>query len=443
MRSISLILVCCLLAVFDCNREPNGDTLEVEKIDPLPTSPRPVLAVDEPVAEKPSLIPLEDDEPVGAFSIPKGERKLEAKPIGAFASRIGPEKSRLLREFGGIEPSELAVARGLAWLAKQQKADGRWVFDGTSKTDSIAATGMCLLPFLAANQTHLGGKYQQTVDRGLKYLVSRLTKSGKFRNDSDKVLATTMYSQALATMALCEAYGLTRDREFLQKPAQAAVDFIVYKQGSDGSWGYSPGTCGDTSIVGWQLQALKTAMRCREILVPDKTIDRANKFLDKVASGRNHAVYGYVFPNGAPATPLTAVGLLCRYYFSKWAPGHAGLAEGVEGLMKRAPTVSTKRPEMYFYYYATQVQYFADSLEWKDWNEGPLKDGKRQGGMRDWLIELQNKKDVAGQVGIVGSWDADGGTIGTHCGRIGTTALSILTLEVYYRFPQLYKRPMR
>lgn len=35
----------------------------------------------------------------------------------------------------------------------------------------------------------------------------------------------------------------------------------------------------------------------------------------------------------------------------------------------------------------------------------------------------------------LGSWSADRGTIGEHCGDLGTTALSVLALQVYCRYP--------
>jgi len=92
---------------------------------------------------------------------------------------------------------------------------------------------------------------------------------------------------------------------------------------------------------------------------------------------------------------------------------------------------------MYFYYYATQVVHFFEGDEWKLWNEGPKqKDGTRKGGMRDLLIELQHKKTGANE----GSWEPEGGFIGRQCGRLGTTALCLLTLEVYYRHLPLTKR---
>jgi hypothetical protein len=344
----------------------------------------------------------------------------------AFASRTGAAKAKLLAKYGGNAESEAAVARGLAYLARQQKQDGSWVFDGASKGDTIAATGMSLLPFLAAGESHQGGKkYRQTVLRGLQYLISQQRADGSFKGTT-----LTMYSHGIATIALNDAYGMTKDRALLLRPAQAATNFIVTKQGADGSWGYAPGANGDTSIVGWQVQALKAAMLSKDIVVPAKAITNVLSFLDKVSSGSGKAVYGYATPNGAPGTSLSAIGLLCRHHIGKWAPGHAGLSEGVDGLQKRPPAQAPALPDMYFYYYATQVVHCEDDEDWKTWNEGRTINGKRQGGMRDWLVSLQEKKEGPNQ----GSWASDGAIIGGSCGRIGTTALSLLTLEVYYRY---------
>ena len=66
-----------------------------------------------------------------------------------------------------------------------------------------------------------------------------------------------MYSHGLATIALCEAYGLTGDKQ-VGVAAQKAVNFIVKAQNAaDGGWRYYPGDAGDTSVFGWQLMALK------------------------------------------------------------------------------------------------------------------------------------------------------------------------------------------
>jgi hypothetical protein len=256
-----------------------------------------------------------------------------------------------------------------------------------------------------------------------------------------------MYAQGIGALALCEAYGMTKDRGMLLAGAQAAINYIQRQQGVNGSWGYSVATpsTGDTSIVGWQLQALQAAKLSKDIVVDPKVIKKAIEFLDLAGLGSRKSAYGYANSTGAgPGTSLTAVGLLCRYY-TGWEPTNAGYAEGTVGLMGRAPAGTTKKPQpmkdgkyvhpaldMYYYYYATQVVHFFEGDEWRDWNEGPKgADGTRKGGMRDWLVELQVTKQGANQ----GSWDPDKAFIGQQCGRVGTTAMCVLTLEAYYRYP--------
>jgi hypothetical protein len=250
-----------------------------------------------------------------------------------------------------------------------------------------------------------------------------------------------MYAQAIGTVALCEAYGMTRDKGLLLTSAQAAINYIERAQAPNGSWGYQAGSAGDTSIVGWQIQALQAARLSKDIVVDKQVIKKAISFLNLAGAGALKEMYGYNDNTGAaPATSLTAVGLLCRYYIDGWGPDNGGYSRGVAGLMKRTPNADGKEksvPDMYFYYYATQVVHFNEGEEWKQWNEGTKqKDGTRKGGARDLLIDLQHKKGGARE----GSWDPDGGFIGRQCGRLGTTALCLLTLEVYYRHLPLTKR---
>jgi hypothetical protein len=342
---------------------------------------------------------------------------------GSFAGRGGATKRLALKEGGGNEATERAVARGLAWLAKKQLANGSWKFDGTGKdSEVIAATGMCVLPFLAAGQTHKGGKYREVVDKGIRFLLANQQKDGNFRG------APTMYGHAIAAMALCECYGMTEDKGLLQYPCQRAINYVVKAQASDGSWGYRAGNPGDTSIVGWQLQALKSAEMCPGLTIDKNSVVKARKFLDAVGKGSSQykSQYGYKEPDTARPT-LTSVGLLCRYYHDGWDRLNPGMAEGVNHLLKVWPASDAARFDMYYYYYATQVVHFYEGDEWhKTWNPA----------MRDILV----KKQVAGEGPNGGSWDADRGSIGTNCGRLGTTALAVLTLEVYYRHLPLTKR---
>lgn len=327
---------------------------------------------------------------------------------------------------GGNKESQLAVAKGLAWLAKQQKRDGSWEFDGSSRSDKVAATGLALLPFLAAGQTHKAGKgndYQATAAAAIAYLLKQQKSNGSFSSNS--------YSQGIATVAICEAFGMTSDKAQLLNPAQKAVDYIQKAQGPNGSWGYnmdSPND-NDTSIVGWQVQALHSAKMCKDLRVNQNVMTKAMKFLDSVASGSSKSKYGYT--NASSVTPTrTAIGLLCRYYLNGWGPNNPGMRDGVDFLMKsQLPDVKTEF-NMYYYYYATQVLHFHEGDAWnKDWNPK----------MRDFLLGQQRKEATRPE--LDGSWDADKSQwMGPHCGRLGTTCMALLTLEVYYRHLPLYNR---
>ncbi len=376
-----------------------------------------------------SLLLLSASPGVPAQAPPPGEAEPGKDEVKKGIDRTAAARKRLLKDFGGSEESEEAVMLGLAWLTQMQKQDGNWVYDQGRVGDHAAATGMAVLAFLGAGQSHKEGRYKQTVQAGLDWLVKNVNvtnnrQSGRFNTISN------MYSQGIATLALCEAYGMTQDAK-LKAAAQAALDYIQNAQGANGSWGYNFGNQGDTSIVGWQVQALH-AGQLAGLDVDEKGIKKAVGFLNLAGSGQNKSAYGYLNSSGAaPGTSLTAIGLLCRYYIDNWRPAHAGFAEGTKGLMRRAPTV-TQKPAMdlYYYYYATQVVRFHGGDEWKTWNEGPKQpDGTRKGGVPDWFISLQVRTPQNR-----GSWDPERGWIGQDCGRLGTTCLSLLTLEVYYRY---------
>lgn len=326
-------------------------------------------------------------------------------------------KDKLLKTGGGSMESEAAVARGLAWLARQQHKDGYWEFDGSSK-DMVAATGMALLPFMAAGEGPTkAGKYLDQVKAGVDWLAGRVEKDGRITGSSG------MYGHAIGTMALCDAARLSKDDK-LKSKAELTVGCIVASQNADGAWGYSGAepSGGDTSILGWQIQALVAADAAGIKFEKDKVYKAAEKFLESV-SADGGANYGYR-EKGASQT-LTPVGLLSRYYMRTLKPEDEALARGVKFLKAFPPKKDYF--DTYYLYYSTRVLHHNAGPDWhKFWNPK----------MRDLLIELQDTSDEATR----GSWEKDQGFIGSACGRLGTTALAVLTLEVYYRDLPLYKR---
>jgi hypothetical protein len=348
-----------------------------------------------------------------------------------FQGRSGATREKMATAGGGNKASEAAVARGLIWLAKVQKGNGSWESDGSAKAP-VASTGIALLPFLAAGYTHKGGaqfnkkemnKYVKNVANGIDYLLKLQRPTGDFGTQN-------MYEHAIATMALCEAFGMTQDPK-LRYPCQKAIEFIVKAQHPAGGWRYGPGQAGDTSVTGWQVQALKSG-HLAGLSVPKDTLQKAMSFLDSVSGGtsRTGSTYGYTDKNGSPS--MTAVGLLCRQYLG-WGQHNPSIVAGISELKKIPPKGSDpKIPnpvlDIYYYYYASQVVHNYDGPDWHVfWNPS----------MRDWLVKLQVPQ---GNGQNEGSWDPDQSITGSAGGRLFTSCMALLTLEIYYRYLPLYKK---
>jgi len=371
--------------------------------------------------------------PLGDTAVPTSDM---LNTVGAFTGSAlegrgsAEGRKRLAKAAGGNDASEAAVQRALKWIASRQAADGGWNFNhnhrlinappcpdpGSAEQARNGATGLALLPFLGAGQTHKEGMYKKQVYAGLAYLIKNMkvqNNTGSWHESQGR-----MYSHGLASIAMCEAYAMTHDKELLA-PAQLSLNFIVYAQDPvGGGWRYKPKQAGDTSVVGWQLMALKSG-HMAYLQVPKGTILGSMKFLDSVQADSG-AQYGYTGPaTGRRAT--TAVGLLCRMYLG-WKKDNPGLQRGVAILDKAGPSKS----DMYYNYYATQVCRHHEGEVWERWNNR----------MRDWLVESQEKEGVK-----AGSWwMGGGGHANERGGRLYTTAMATMMLEVYYRHLPIYRK---
>ena len=343
-----------------------------------------------------------------------------ARRSDLFGGRRGAARGAGVAARGGSAASEAAVARGLEWLARHQAADGSWRFDLSgcrcdgacgqpgSVASTTAATGIALLPFLGAGQTHEEGVHRETVTRGLYYLMSRMRATPRGGDLSEG----TMYGHGVATLALAEALGMTADR-MLVPYVRDGVRFIETAQDlHGGGWRYLPGQAGDTTVTAWQLAALKSASLAG-VAVPSPTLDGVSRFLDRVQV-RSGEGYGYLAPQDRSCT--SAIGLLCRVY-TAW-PEEAVIDRGLARLAKPGPD----REAVYQNFYLSQALLLRSHPAWPRWN-------KRN---RDQLVARQAR---AGHE--AGSWSfADPDT--APGGRLGHTALAILTLEVYYRLLPIF-----
>src|SRR5690606_21497114 len=120
------------------------------------------------------------------------------------------------------------------------------------RTDT-GATSLALLAFLGAGHAHKsGGRFQATVQKGLDWLRRTQQSDGNLHDWVELGRQTAFYAHAQGTIALCEAYALTKD-ETLRGPAERALAFIASSQHELGGWKYQPGAEGDLSVTGWQI----------------------------------------------------------------------------------------------------------------------------------------------------------------------------------------------
>jgi hypothetical protein len=433
------------------DREPEGPrllTLSTVESDDMPEEldallePEPLeasLDAPEVLEPEPARVEIAPPNPTSATSIEPppvptsdvgeltaAKNLLQETGVGDGGLSGRGSRGALVGRNGGTPQSEAAVARALKWLAAHQNSDGSWSLDhrrgrcegrcgdpGHQVSDN-GATALALLPFLGAGHTHKKGPYQKTVAEGLKYLAQATRRGGHRGSLAD---GGTMYAHGLAAIALCEAYAMTRDRE-LREPAQAALDYIVYAQDpTGGGWRYRPRQAGDTSVVGWQIMALKSG-HMAYLEVPASTFKKAERFLDRVQTDYG-AAYGYTGPAAKPST--SAVGLLCRMYLG-WKREREALARGARRLAQIGPS----RSDLYYDYYATQTLFqftMGRGPLWDQWNTE----------MREQLIATQARGGHQD-----GSWYSDGPHAGAG-GRLYCTAMSAMILEVYYRHMPIYQ----
>ncbi|HOX08370.1 MAG TPA: hypothetical protein PK280_18390, partial [Planctomycetota bacterium] len=343
---------------------------------------------------------------------------------------------------------------------RHQEKDGHWDrkkwADGPNISGGdVAVTGLATLAFLGAGYTSKdGGKYADVVRRAENWMCSTLDEATKHHPWSPVKLGdfdTNMYEQGMAALALAEAYGMTRD-ERLRKYAQAAVDAVVEAQGPYEGWTYQSkhGKAGrnDTSITGWQVMALKSA-KIAGLKVDGSAFQGASHWLEVATDPANGVVAYESAPTidkvkrGSGTMALCAAGMIMQQFLG--TPSDSPQVKAAADQLKKylptwdtaavdttfAPYPGGKNGTNYYYWYYGSLgmfQYGGD--HWAKWNEAMKKiltEHQRKGGPLDGTAA-----DVDGSYDPVGS----GGV--PHGGRVMSTALAALTLEVYYRYLPLY-----
>ena len=429
-------------------------------------------------------------------------RRRDNPPL-TYKLRTEKARKDAAERFGGTKESESAVELSLRWMAANQSADGRWDADefGSGKVSfdengvdrkfagkeaDTGLTALVMLSFLGAGYTHEEGRYAVEVDRALDWLISQQADDGNLCGNAEHF--ARMYCHAMATYSLAEAYGMQKEMILgpiidpeavrlamdtgeqavayvssaatsqgllsvvasngaprsmqsnqiaysirrvddlrLRAALSKAVAFTIRQQDAKGGgWRYTAGKEGDVSMLGWQLMSLKSA-EIAGVNIPEAVRTRMKGFLETVRQGKQGGLFGYrrnVVAGGRNSEPvsatMTAEALFCQQMLGFPRDSDAN-TESIAFLRRNPPRLSDAN--YYYWYYGTLAMYQYGGKPWQDWNST----------VRDLLVAQQVQTGP-----MTGTWDPND-EWGRYGGRLYSTALATLTLEVYYRLLPLYR----
>lgn len=399
------------------------------------------------------------------YAAAKSPLHMRPKALNRVANRRNALEKGL---YGLTRETERCVENGLRFLEMHQHPGGWW--DGNEKGFGgvigcePAYTGLSLLAFLGAGYTHTGGKYREVVRRAVEFLAATQFYDGGFPvtggGDESWIYA---YLISMGVWGITEAYALSlgapaapEGDPILRRSAQAGVDYLQRVQTPGGGWRYSTRMVqSDTSCTSWVLMTLKTA-DLAGLDVPQKALDGIDSWLERcafditgetetpsdlggdydyeVGSRRRFIAFtGYFELSGSETKSLqqvsmTAVGMVCRFFMG-WKRSHPFqigsanylvpeyLPQWMEGLNKGQALAWYH----YYWYYGTLATYQMGGKWWRAWNER--------------IRRMYPEKQRTSPPELSGSWDPD--TAVLNGGRLFSTAMSVLTLQSYYRFSPL------
>jgi hypothetical protein len=394
---------------------------------------------------------------------------------GMFGNRSGGGRKRAVAKGGGSKGSEGAVENSLRWFKRHQSPNGSWESDKyyqnctegakcepgklhDSSDANVAMTSYSILCFLGAGYDHkTPNKYKTTVKKGIDWLISV--------QKADGYMGKRNYEHPIAVMALAEAYAMTADPE-LRGPAQKGVDQVLARQNQDATkgangytggmgWDYvKPTGRNDSSVTGWNIMALKSALagglnvgrgmegakywmeahwkasNAKGVPIKDGDKEVWKEWKDITPYDKSRFFYSWNHDKVALEGDYgrESIGLVCGIFL-----GHMSgdvMAESLANTVMERQLPRRYPTNTYYMYYNTMAIFQMGGDRWNKWN----------GVVRDMLVNAQIKSTDC----LDGSWEWQGtGFHGHELGRVLTTAYNTLCLEVYYRYAQvkdLHKR---
>ena len=333
-----------------------------------------------------------------------------AAPLAAALA--GSDKGAGLgQELVRLDSNTEQIIRGsLKYLASKQNGNGSWA-TGSGEQQEVAMTGYVLVTFLAAGQLPDEGEFGKNVTAGMNYLLNMVRPDGTMGRHGHY-----MYGHGIASIALAELYGQTRDPRMRPKLEQV-IKLIVQSQNREGGWRYNPGASdADISVTVLQVVALRAAKNAG-LEVPQQTIDRAVAYVRTCYHERSGG-FTYQPRNNDAGFARTAAAVYSLQVCGQYDDPR--VKAGVKYLQKSR---DDRQWFTYGHFYAAPAMYMVGGDDWKNWytemSKMLIEKVKRQGDMTWWEPH----------------WDGGRGVGPVYC-----TAVYTMILSMPYHYLPLYQR---
>lgn len=284
--------------------------------------------------------------------------------------------------------SELALERGLAWLARNQGPQGNW------ESNDVGLVGLGALAFLSAGHLPGRGKYGEQVDRALDFVIKSAKPSGLL-NIADA--QRDMYNHGLAAFVLGQAYGMTDDPQ-LGRVLDRSLKLIVQTQCDDGGWDYRAKRQErghDLSLVVMQAKALRSAVdsgfevRQDVIRLAIKSVREHYKAENNAKGFEELAQQGpgqFTYDGSRPTLAMAACGVVCLQEFGQYDDWR--IAKNVEVIGREISRLKSPRGngevpfDAYTLYYVGQALYQVGGPAWRE----------HYPSLRDQIVHTQTRR---------------------------------------------------